>query len=299
MLPLADCNLFELYVKVDTDPTLQSTLRSYFGCLTSGLSYLHAEKVRHRDIKPQNILVSDKRVYLTDFGVSLDWSELEGGTTTATSQTTPSYCAPEVANYEPRNEMSDVWSLGCVFLEIATLLKGASIAEMQNHFELGAGKNTKKLFWKNIDSVGSWIESLRNRGYNWDNAPLDWVASMLKLNPKERPRARELKEAIDSDRLSSVSFCGSCCEKPDDYQDDDSDGEVEIPKQRMNTDNAMSAERQDEPKAQTQDFEDNGEFSRENEPWTLAIRLISLELDSLYDSMPIVSLLDCHPRFPW
>jgi hypothetical protein len=67
----------------------------------------------------------------------------------------------------------------------------------------------------------------------------------------------------------------------------------------MNTDNAMSAERQDEPKAQTQDFEDNGEFSRENEPWTLAIRLISLELDSLYDSMPIVSLLDCHPRFPW
>jgi serine/threonine protein kinase len=131
MLPLADCNLFELYVKASADPTLLPTIRSYFGCLTSGLAYLHAEKVRHRDIKPQNILVSDKRVYLTDFGVSLDWSELEGGTTTATSQTTPSYSAPEVANYEPRNEMSDVWSLGCVFLEMATLLKDSSIAEMQ------------------------------------------------------------------------------------------------------------------------------------------------------------------------
>jgi len=112
----------------------QFALTSYFGCLTSGFAYLHAEKVRHRDIKPQNILVSDKRVYLTDFGVSLDWSELEGGTTTATPQTTPSYSALEVANYEPRNEMSDVWSLGCVFLEMATLLKDLSIAEMQSHF---------------------------------------------------------------------------------------------------------------------------------------------------------------------
>jgi hypothetical protein len=153
-----------------------------------------------------------------------------------------------------------------------------------SHFELSGGKNTKKLFWRNIDSIGSWIEILRNKGHSWDNAPLEWVASMLKINPKERPRATELKEAIDSERLSSVSFCGSCCEKPDDHPDDgDSDGEVEIPSQETVKDNTMSTERVDEPKAQDRDFEDIDEFSQESEPWMLMIRLISLKLDSLYD----------------
>ena len=78
---------------------------------------------------------------------------------------------------------------------------------------------------------------------------------MLKVNPKERPRARELKETIDSDRLSSVSFCGSYCEKPDDHtDDDDSDCQVEMPKQKINQVKTMLAERQDEPEAQAQDL---------------------------------------------
>ena len=56
-----------------------------------------------------------------------------------------------------------------------------------------------------------------------------------------------------------------------------------MPNQNIDKDNTMSTEREDEPKAQDQDFEDNDEFSQENEPGMLTIRLISLKLDSLYD----------------
>lgn len=52
-----------------------------FGCVASGLAYLHEEKVKHKDIKPANILVYEKKVLLTDFGLSTDFSEAGRSTT--------------------------------------------------------------------------------------------------------------------------------------------------------------------------------------------------------------------------
>jgi serine/threonine protein kinase len=86
--------------------------------------YLHENRIRHKDIKPQNVLVKGYQVFLTDFGISLDWSELNQSTTSGPAIRTLHYCAPEVADFMPRNSLSDVWSLGCVFLEIWTALKG-------------------------------------------------------------------------------------------------------------------------------------------------------------------------------
>jgi serine/threonine protein kinase len=81
MSPVAEYNLLEFYTAVTQYPTNKLTLRRFFGCLVDGLAYLHSEKVRRRDIKPQIILVKANRVYLTDFGVSLDWANLSGSTT--------------------------------------------------------------------------------------------------------------------------------------------------------------------------------------------------------------------------
>ncbi|KAF2252040.1 kinase-like protein [Trematosphaeria pertusa] len=57
-------------------------LESSFGCLASGLTFMHSQRIRHKDIKPRNILIHQGSVIYTDFGYSLDHSAASGSTTT-------------------------------------------------------------------------------------------------------------------------------------------------------------------------------------------------------------------------
>lgn len=84
--------------------------------ILSGLVYLHAEGVIHRDIKASNILL-DKTgaVRLADFGVS---------TTVASTDLSvvgsPYWMAPEVVEQRGANSASDIWSLGALVIELLT-----------------------------------------------------------------------------------------------------------------------------------------------------------------------------------
>ena len=70
---------------------LQQTL----GCITEALAYVHEQRIRHRDLKPKNILLSPGRVYLADFGIARDVRETDDSIT-CTRQGTLSWLAPEV-----------------------------------------------------------------------------------------------------------------------------------------------------------------------------------------------------------
>ena len=93
-------------------------LRGFFGCLIIALGFLHDNKIRHDDVKPSNILLKGNEIYLTDFGMSFDWTELSHSTTEGKMAGTPRYASPEVASQQPCGSSSDIWSLGCVFLEV-------------------------------------------------------------------------------------------------------------------------------------------------------------------------------------
>jgi serine/threonine protein kinase len=70
-------------------------LERAFGCLASGISFIHKQTIRHKDIKPQNILIHRGSVLYTDFGISLDASQDERTTTMGTALClTFRYCAP-------------------------------------------------------------------------------------------------------------------------------------------------------------------------------------------------------------
>ncbi|KAF2198638.1 kinase-like protein, partial [Delitschia confertaspora ATCC 74209] len=106
-------------------------LRTFFGCLARALEFLHEQKVRHKDIKPHNILIDRGNVLFTDFGLSLDFTGADGSTTMSmVNGMTPRYCAPEVSQYERRNTQSDIWSLGVIFMEMIVVLKGKKIQDM-------------------------------------------------------------------------------------------------------------------------------------------------------------------------
>ena len=212
MSPVASFSLKTFYNHAAEDLASRKTLRSFFGCLAGALTYLHDIKIRHRDIKPENILVKEKNVYLADFGISLDWESLSRSTTTADSGRTPMYCAPEViAPDQKRNSSSDVWSLGCVFLEMCTILKDQKIETLRAHFKQRSGSPK---FHQNLAAIKEWSTNLRAYGSELDNNPLEWIAQMLVYDIEERTPMKHLYTTISSTRTANENesvFCADCC----------------------------------------------------------------------------------------
>ncbi|XP_050718969.1 uncharacterized protein LOC126999887 [Eriocheir sinensis] len=92
----------------------------WFVQLCLAVKYVHDRKILHRDIKSQNIfLTDDGKVRLGDFGIAKilnSSSELA-----KTCIGTPYYLSPEMCENKPYNNKSDVWALGCVLYEMVTL----------------------------------------------------------------------------------------------------------------------------------------------------------------------------------
>ena len=82
------------------------------------LEAAHSERVIHRDLKPQNIMLDPNgRVYVMDFGIARS-AYLPGMTQTGALLGTPEYMSPEQARGEKLTEQSDIFSLGVIFYEL-------------------------------------------------------------------------------------------------------------------------------------------------------------------------------------
>jgi serine/threonine-protein kinase len=84
------------------------------------LAAAHTERIVHRDVKPQNVLIdTEGRAKVTDFGIARSL-ELDGLTAAGRVLGTTDYVSPEQALGEPVTEQSDVYSLGICLFEMLT-----------------------------------------------------------------------------------------------------------------------------------------------------------------------------------
>ncbi|PHH59367.1 hypothetical protein CDD81_3348 [Ophiocordyceps australis] len=87
----------------------------------SGLAYLHREGILHRDLKADNILLDlDGTCKISDFGISKKTDNIYGNDKTNSMQGSVFWMAPEVilSQKEGYSAKVDIWSLGCVVLEM-------------------------------------------------------------------------------------------------------------------------------------------------------------------------------------
>ena len=97
----------------------ESKIWQYLTEIAMGLTYMHSKHMLHRDIKPENVLLTEEgTAKLTDFGAG---KIIEAGKMTETTIGTDFYLSPEVIDFQPYNEETDIWSLGVTVYELAAL----------------------------------------------------------------------------------------------------------------------------------------------------------------------------------
>jgi serine/threonine protein kinase len=177
MYPVADCHLGTFLedtadskganLSVEDEASYQTRmgfLVESLGCLTSAIAYIHEETTKHMDIKPQNILVRSIaferyrwRIYLADFGLSRSFASQGHSQTDGPISRTPRYCAPEVYYYERRGRAADIFSLGCVFIEMMSVVKGK---HPHDFAEFRRGNGHDESFHANLERVLEWTDHI-------------------------------------------------------------------------------------------------------------------------------------------
>lgn len=98
---------------------LRPVFLTAFGCLSHGLAYIHGRKIRHKDVKPANILYEKAykrnaaaRFLWADFGLAHDFSETGDSKTRSTKLYSARYAPPEIvathAKIRNKNKMSNI-----------------------------------------------------------------------------------------------------------------------------------------------------------------------------------------------
>ena len=300
-------NNFNHIIGCQDQKWLRPIFLTAFGCLSQGLAYTHRRGIRHKDIKPGNILYEQgnpendgSRFLWADFGLAYDFSTIGNSKTNSTSIYSKRYAAPEVFmtndhSVGPRPDPSvgtvglgritevstngeasqndesgkpedqdptqddinadlahgrktDIFSLGCVFLEILAVLANESLPMDRNNqnsihrsnanWQLpnggpaagaGIGLDDEKMFCQCLNELKEWAQSHSTTSRAPSNAPnpsssnaslaplFDLAIKMISWSATDRPFIDEVVCSVAT--IGKNHFCEKCWEElPTDYK---------------------------------------------------------------------------------
>jgi cyclin-dependent kinase len=199
------------------DQDLKQHLDAHFGILDhnkikwflyqllKGVEYCHKRRVLHRDLKPQNLLISkkDNTLKLADFGLARAF-------TVPVRNYSPEvvtlwYRAPEVLmGFKNYSTPIDMWSIGCIFAEMKKgkpLFTGKTTEQQLMSIFKGLGTPTPEIYPKIVElpqyrddfpkypgkDLSVLVPGLEEEGY-------DLLRKLLQYDPAKRPTAAEAME---------------------------------------------------------------------------------------------------------
>lgn len=256
--PVAQYNLEIFMQEMLEDPSFtkerrQEILPYFFGCLSSALAYIHEQLFKHNDIKPKNILVRERKftednscsvhkdigytVYIADFGIARQYQSLEGSETDGPTSFTRKYAAPEVVDWQLRGQPADIFSLGCVMIEMVATMAGCAdenrgIREFAGQDRLDLTKNDELLlvlgrilkankdgdasYQANIQAMHTVLDVIDDRFFlkavrGWHYVTFTYSAQIIRemtdIKPSARPTARWLVKTWASHRCCGTGPC--------------------------------------------------------------------------------------------
>lgn len=208
MRPVADCDLLA-YLEECMDRSypvsLTKKIYPWFGCILHALAYAHQLNIKHRDIKPGNILIKGSEPYLADFGVAKDFSQQEmSASADYFVKGTPAYRAPEAQPDMPSGRAADIFALGCVYAEMLTVIKRKSLADFQEFRRISGTASRAYAFRSNLPKVKEWIDKLATESDHLSELLVDQISTMVHEDPSDRPAARTCVRGL---RPEMALFC--------------------------------------------------------------------------------------------
>ncbi|KAF7390726.1 cyclin-dependent kinase-like 1 isoform X1 [Vespula maculifrons] len=186
--------------------------KRYIFQVLRGLNFCHNNQIMHRDVKPENVLVSSNGVIkLCDFGFARLISNSKESCTDYVA--TRWYRAPELLVGDSRyGKEIDIWAVGCLYAEIMTgdpIFPGESDIDQlyritkvlgsihslgKKQVSMGQNFLSRPLRFTSVDELMISQEplSLRNLFPSWSSESLDFLSQCLRMDPNTRPNCSAL-----------------------------------------------------------------------------------------------------------
>ncbi|EHK21427.1 uncharacterized protein TRIVIDRAFT_11850, partial [Trichoderma virens Gv29-8] len=194
-------------------------LRGLLGCIARAMAYCHLNGIRHLDIKPTNILLKANRVYLADFGISKDVSGQEQ-TAIEGEPGTEKWRAPEHYSKSSSMQLSDIYSLGLVYLNIAAVLYNIRLAEFDDALVYPDHLNRSDKLAVREQKLGSLLQKVASSAseipqeITQSQRLVDLITNMISPTPHTRLPANKINERLYILGGTHQIYYNECCKRP-------------------------------------------------------------------------------------